>query len=121
MAKVTWKRTRHGIEFIEKKSFSERIQDVTFMETALFLFIMEILLILGGIIWAVASGGNAGWPVILLALLAAALGIAGVMVTIYGHYTVEAESRVNWKIGIYTNGAVLGVIVIIYLLGVFVG
>ena len=121
MARVTWKRTRNGIEFVEKKSFSERIQDVTFMEMAIFLFILAVILVLGGLVWAIASGGNAGWPVILIALLAIALGVAGILVTVYGHFSVEADSRLNWKVGIYTNGAVVLLMVIFYILGAVFG
>ncbi len=117
MARVTWKRTRHGIEFIEKKSFSERIQDVTFMEMAMFFFILAALLVVGGLVWATLSGGQAGWPIILMALMALALGIAGIGVTVYGHFGVGAESRMNWKIGVYTNGGVIAVLVLLYLLG----
>lgn len=121
MARVTWKRTRNGIEFVEKKSFSERIQDVTFMETAIFLFVLAVIFVLGGLIWATASGGNAGWPVILIGLIAIALGIAGILVTAYGHFSVGAESRLDWKVGIYTNGAVVLLMLIFYILGAVFG
>jgi len=121
MAKVTWKRTRHGIEFIEKKSALEKMQDLTFMQTSLSIFALEVLLFLGALAWAIATGGNAAWPVSLLGIAILLLGAAGVFVTLYGHFSVEAESAIDWRIGIYTNGASVLCILILTILGLVKG
>ncbi len=120
MAKVTWKRTRKGIVFVEKKTLRELLQGMTFMQTAMALFAAEILLLAAAMIWAVATAGNAGWPVSLMGILVFLFGCAGVAVTLYGHYTVEAESRINWKVGLYTNGACAAAILILTVVGFIV-
>ena len=121
MSKVTWKRTRKGIEFIEKKTFGEKMQDVTFMEVALLLFALSALSFLGGIVWAVAAHGQAPWPVNLLGFLVFGLSGAGILVTLYGHYLVEAESKVNWKIGLFTNGGMAALMFLISAAGMIWG
>ncbi len=120
MAKIKWKRTKDGIQFIEKKTWAERLQSVTFMQAALSLFALAILLIVLCLVWAVSTNGQAGWPVILAGFLILLLGGAGVGVTCYGHYSVEAESRIPWKVGLYTNGAVVVLMAAIYILGILV-
>ena len=121
MSKVTWKRTRKGIQFIEKKTFTERMQNMSFMQTAMFLFAVELVLFLAALSWAVATAGNAGWPVNLMGIAILVLGCIGVAVTLYGHYTVEAESRLNWKIGLYTNGIAAAGMLILSLVGIIAG
>ena len=121
MAKVTWKRTRQGIEFIEKESVWEKLQELSFMQTALALFALEVILFLGALGWAVATGGNAGWPVSILGILILLLGAGGIWVTLYGHYTVEAESTIDWRIGLYTNGAAVAGMLILTIVGLTAG
>ncbi len=121
MARVKWKRTRRGIVFVEKKTWSEKLQSLTFMQTALALFAVEVVAMLGCLVWAIASNGRAAWPIILLGFLIFVLGCGGVWVTCYGHYTVGAESRIPWKTGIYTNGIMLLLMVAVYILGLVAG
>lgn len=117
MAKVKWKRTKDGIKFIEKKTFSERLQTITFMKTAIGIFILEAALFVFCVLRAALSRGGAGIEVSLIGYLIVFLGIVGIFVTCYGHYQVEAESRIPWKTGIYLNGASIAAIVIIYIVG----
>ena len=98
----------------------ELLQGMTFMQTAMALFIAELLLLVSALAWAVATAGNAGWPVSLMGILVFLFGCFGVAVTLYGHYTVEAESRINWKIGLYTNGACAAAVLILTMIGLFV-
>ena len=93
----------------EKDLLGRRLQDVTFMEMALFLFVLEVVLFLGG-----ACVGDRQRRQCALAGQSdrdpdPAAGVPACLVTLYGHYTVEAESQVDWRIGIYTNGGWLGV------------
>ncbi|MCD8078659.1 MAG: hypothetical protein LUE63_09880 [Lachnospiraceae bacterium] len=118
MAKIKWKRTKDGIQFIEKKTWAERLQSVTFMQAALSLFALAILLTVLCLAWAISSNGQAGWPVILAGFLILFLSAAGVGVTCYGHFSVEAESKIPWKVGLYTNGTVVVLMAAIYILGI---
>ena len=121
MSKVTWKRTRKGIEFIEKKTFGEKLQDVTFMEVSLFLFALSVLCFIGGVAWSIAAHGNAPWPLSLIGILVLGLSVAGVLITLYGHYMVEADSKVNWHVGLFTNGGMAALMLIISVSGAIWG
>ncbi len=117
MAKVKWKRTKNGIQFIEKKTFTERLQNITFMEAAIGIFILEMVLFAVCVLRAAFTHGGAGVEVSLIGYLIILLGILGIFVTCYGHYQVEAKSRIPWKTGIYLNGGMIAAIVILYIVG----
>ncbi len=120
MSRVKWKRTRDGIEFIEKKTISERMRDITFMQMAMFLFWMQVAIAVLAILWSVLTGGNAPWGVGLLGYLNIILGIGGIAVTAYGHFVVGAESKTDWKMGILLNFISIMVMITFFLMGLII-
>lgn len=121
MSKVKWKRTKDGIQFIEKKSLAERFQSISFMEAALAVFGLELVIFAVCLIRAVVTDGNAGILICILGYLAFFLSLLGIGVTCYGHYSVEAESKIPWKVGLYTNGTIAVLSVLIYIIGFIFG
>ena len=120
MSRVKWKRTRDGIEFIEKKTLSERMRDITFMQMAMFFFGLQVAILIFAVAWSAVTGGNAPWGVGLLGYLNTFLGIGGIAVTTYGHFVVGAESKTDWKMGILLNFISIMVMITFFLMGLII-
>ena len=119
--KVKWKRTREGIVFVEQQSLSERLSKLGFMQVSMSTFFAALALIFLALLIAVVTNGRA--PLIISVLWVAAFGMSliGLWATWYGHFQVKAESKLRWKYGIYTNGAVFVLLTVIYIVGLRVG
>ena len=89
-----------------------------FMVISLGLFGVSLLtsLVIG--IRAVSSNGTISYGEGIAVFACLLLCLAGFLITLYGHYVVKAESRLNFRLGLFTNGGLLLVLLFLYFLGI---
>ena len=101
-----------------KKTLSQRMANVTYMQASLTLFGLSLVLF-GVSLWrAVATAGTAGVLIALPGFLSFFAALAGFLVAIiYGHFVVRIEGKIKWIAGITANGMMLVILVLLYLAG----
>lgn len=104
----------------KKKTLSEKLRDLTYMQVAMALFVFAAVLFILCIALSLATGGQVGWIAAAAGLVALVLSLAGLAVTLYGHFAVGMEGKLNWKWGLFLNGAVFVLLLALYILGLIV-
>lgn len=97
-----------------KKTLQQRLEKVTYMQASLTLFGLSVFLFLLCLWRSVATGGTAGMGIAFIGLLAFFTALAGIGVTLYGHFIVKIEGRIKWIAGVATNGMMFIIMVLLY-------
>ena len=100
-----------------KKTLSQRMANVTYMQASLTLFGLSLVPFGVGLWRAVATAGTAGVLIALPGFSSFFAALAGFLVTIYGHFVVRIEGKIKWIAGITANGMMLVILVLLYLAG----
>ena len=103
-----------------KKSLSEKLRNLTYMQVSLTLFGFAAALLILALVLAYVTSGNAGWVAGLAGIVAALLSLAGLVVTLYGHFAVGMEGKTKWTLGVILNGVVFAACVALYVVGLVV-
>ena len=100
---------------------AQRFSNLGFMQVSFGTFFTALFFLLISMIIAIATNGHA--PLVISVLWVAAFGLSliGLYVTWYGHFKVQAESKVPWNYGLITNGVVLALLTAIYAVGIIYG
>lgn len=101
----------------KRKTLKERLRSLTYMQTALTIFAVS-LAALGFCLWrAIASNGTSGIVAALVGIFSFILALIGLSVTLYGHFVVRIEGKISWLAGVFTNGTLLVITILLYLSG----
>ena len=101
----------------KKKTLSEKLRNLTYMQVSLGLFVFAAVLLILSLVLAFVTGGDAGWVAALAGIISMLLSLAGLIVTLYGHFAVGMEGKIKWKLGLILNGAVFAVTLALYIIG----
>ena len=102
----------------KRKTLKEWLQARTYMQVALTLFTISVLLFLLCLWQSVATAGNIGIGIALAGILSFAFAVGGVGVTLFGHFVVRMEGKLRWYVGLITNGAVAVIMLLLYISGI---
>ena len=101
----------------KKKSLSEKLQHLTYMQVSLTLFAFAAVMLILSLVLAFVMPGEVGWVAGTAGIMAGLLSLAGVIVTLYGHFAVGMEGKAKWTLGVILNGVVFAVSLGLYILG----
>ena len=104
----------------KKKGLSERLGNLTYMQVSLTLFGFAAVLLILSLVLALVTGGEVGWIAATAGLAAFLLSLIGLIITLYGHFAVGMEGKISWKVGLFTNGAVVLITLALYIVGLVV-
>ena len=90
------------------------------MQVSLTLFGFAAALLILALVLAYVTSGNAGWVAGLAGIVAALLSLAGLVVTLYGHFAVGMEGKTKWTLGGILIGVVFAACVALYVVGLVV-
>jgi|GEM_PF-961544 len=102
----------------KKKKLKDRIQALTYMQTALFLFVLSLLLFVFCLWRSITTDGSAGALIAFTGILAFLVAVIGICVTLYGHFAVKLEGKINWIAGVVTNGMMAVIMLMLYISGI---
>ena len=100
-----------------KKSLSEKLQHLTYMQVSLTLFAFAAVLLILSLVLAIMEPGETGWVAALAGIVAGVLSLAGLIITLYGHFAVGMEGKTRWFWGLITNGIVFAIALALYMIG----
>ncbi|MBO4289832.1 MAG: hypothetical protein J5865_07020 [Lachnospiraceae bacterium] len=101
----------------KKKSLSEKLRDLTYMQVAMTLFAFAAALLVLCLVLAFVQLGSVGWIGGLAGIVAALLSLIGMIITLYGHFAVGMEGKTKWFWGLILNGAVFAACAALYVIG----
>lgn len=104
----------------KKKSLSEKLKNLTYMQAALTLFAFGAALLVLSLVLAFVRVGDVGWVAGLAGLVAALLSLIGLIITLYGHFAVGMEGKTKWFWGLILNGIVFAACAALYVIGLVV-
>lgn len=96
-----------------------RLVKLTYLQVVFVMSALAGLLILFAFIRSVATNGNSGMEAAAALFISFILGIAGAMLTLYGHSYVRLQGKLPWQSGLWCSGLVIAVNCIIALIGLF--
>ncbi|WP_434311572.1 hypothetical protein [Hominifimenecus sp. rT4P-3] len=99
------------------KTIKEKLRSLTYMQVSLTLFVVSLLALVFCLWYAISSNGMSGTLVALVGILAFFAALAGLLVTLYGHFAVGIEGKLHWIAGAFTNGTLLVITFLLYLSG----
>lgn len=102
----------------KKKTFKDRIQALTYMQAALILFALSLLLFVFCLWRSITTGGGAGGLTAFTGILSFLAAVIGICVTLYGHIAVKLEGKINWIAGVVTNGMMAVIMLMLYISGI---
>ena len=102
----------------KRKTVKEWLQARTYMQVALTLFTISVLLFLLCLWQSIVTAGNIGVGIALTGVLSLALAIGGVGVTLFGHFVVRMEGKLRWYVGLITNGVMMAILLLLYFSGI---
>ena len=104
----------------KKKSLSEKLKHLTYMQVSLTLFAFAAALLILCLVLAFVTAGNVGWVAGLAGIVSVILSLAGLIITLYGHFAVGMEGKTKWTLGLILNGVVFVISLGLYILGLVV-
>ena len=100
-----------------KKSLSEKLKHLTYMQVSMTLFAFAAVLLILSLVLAFMMPGEVGWIGGLAGIVAGILALVGLIITLYGHFAVGMEGKTKWTWGLILNGIVFVVCVVLYVIG----
>ena len=104
---------------LKKKKGKELLQSITYMQAAVALFGLEVFLLTALLAACVRSGGAIGLGGALLGMLIWLMSLAGIGITLFGHFRVRMDGKWPWRIGVQLNGIVTVIMTAFYVIGLF--
>jgi len=102
----------------QRRTFGERLTRLSYMQAAMGCFAFAVLLFVLCIALAISSGGDVALSVAILCLLSFLSGGVGLGITLFGHFAVGIEGKMNWKLGLFSNLIMMLVVVGVFVLGI---
>lgn len=102
----------------KRKTLKQRLKAMTYIQAALSLFVLSILLFLFCMWRSIATAGGAGLLIAFFGILSFIAALAGLIVTVYGHFFVRIEGKIKWIAGLATNGMMMVIMLMLYLVGI---
>ena len=102
---------------MKKIRLKKLVHAVTYMQVSLLLFILSLIISLALGIRAVTSGGNLEAWEGLLGIVALIFSVLGFITPLYGRFTVHAQTRLDYRIGLVLNGILMLILFFFYFLG----
>lgn len=101
----------------EEMTLRQKLKSLTYMRTALLLLTVSVFFFAVGIAISVIMGGQGAAFIGIFGIISFFVAIAGVCVTLYGHFVVQIEGRFSWLVGLLPNAGMALFMLILYVSG----
>ncbi|MBQ7248344.1 MAG: hypothetical protein IJS22_09685 [Lachnospiraceae bacterium] len=101
----------------KKQTVLERLRLLSYGTVALALFIFGLLLFAASLTVSIVTAGSAGLYTGIMGILAFFSAVAGILVTLYGHFAVRMEGRIKWLAVLIPNSILAGLLLVLYVIG----
>ena len=102
----------------EPTGLRKLLRKITYMQLSLSLLVVELGLLIWLFILAVKTNGELSLLQGSIGILCLIFSVIGAIAPLYGHFIVQKNSRISWKVGVILQGIVLLFLVYLYFLGI---
>ena len=101
-----------------KKKWREKLHRISYMQSAIGLFVLSLLVLLALFVLALLSSGGLKLWAGLIAFLGMLMALAGFILPLYGKYVVGSRDKPDFRWGMLLNGPLFLLYVFFYFLGI---
>lgn len=101
-----------------KKKWREKLHRISYMQSAIGLFVLSLLVLLALFVLALLSSGGLKLWAGLIAFLGMLMALAGFILPLYGKYVVGSRDKPDYRWGMLLNGPLFLLYVFFYFLGI---
>lgn len=101
-----------------KRKWGEKLHRISYMQSAIGLFVLSLLVLLALFVLALLSSGGLKLWAGLIAFLGMLMALAGFILPLYGKYVVGSRDKPDYRWGMLLNGPLFLLYVFFYFLGI---
>jgi hypothetical protein len=96
-----------------------RLFKLTYLQVVFAMSAVAAALLLFAFVRSVMTNGNSGIETVIALFFSFLLGLAGAMLTLYGHSYVRLQGKLPWQSGLWCSGFIIAVNCVIAVIGMF--
>ncbi len=105
------------MDVFKKKTLRDKLRSLSYMQVSIALFSVSAVLLILCVVLAVVTAGTLGLIFAWAGIFSLLISLAGLIVTLYGHFAVGMEGKLKWKLGAILNGSVFVIGLALYIIG----